>query len=86
MEMANVSNAPTTPMTFGQQLVGLTFNPSGDEKVNRAKILCAELYVVAERPYADGVHIWGLEVPQLVYKVVEGPISNPTQVTNPAYV
>lgn len=30
-------------LTFGQQLVGLTFNPSGDEKVNKAKRLCAEL-------------------------------------------
>ena len=30
-------------MSFGQQLVGLTFNPSGDEKVQRAKELCAEL-------------------------------------------
>lgn len=31
------------PLTFGQQLVGLTFNPSGDPKVNKAKALCAEL-------------------------------------------
>jgi hypothetical protein len=30
-------------MSFGQQLVGLTFNPSGDPKVQRAKELCAEL-------------------------------------------
>ena len=30
-------------LSFGQQLVGLTFNPSGDEKVLRAKQLCAEL-------------------------------------------
>lgn len=30
-------------LTFGEKLVGLTFNPSGDEKVNRAKQLCAEL-------------------------------------------
>lgn len=30
-------------LTFGQKLVGLTFNPSGDEKVNKAKELCAEL-------------------------------------------
>lgn len=32
-----------TPLTFGQRLVGLTFNPSGDPQVNRAKQLCAEL-------------------------------------------
>lgn len=30
-------------MTFGEKLVGLTFNPSGDEKVQRTKELCAEL-------------------------------------------
>lgn len=30
-------------LTFGQQLVGLTFNPSGDDKVLKAKQLCAEL-------------------------------------------
>lgn len=30
-------------MTFGEKLVGLTFNPSGNAKVNRAKELCAEL-------------------------------------------
>jgi hypothetical protein len=29
--------------TFGQQLVGYTFNPSGDDKVAKAKQLCAEL-------------------------------------------
>lgn len=30
-------------LTFGQQLVGLKFNPSGDDKVTRTKQLCAEL-------------------------------------------
>lgn len=30
-------------LTFGEQLVGLTFNPSVDEKVQRAKEICAEL-------------------------------------------
>ena len=30
-------------LSFGQKLVGLTFNPSGDDKVGRAKQLCAEL-------------------------------------------
>jgi hypothetical protein len=32
-----------TELSFGEKLVGLTFNPSGDPKVNRAKELCAEL-------------------------------------------
>ncbi len=30
-------------LTFGEKLVGLTFNPSGDEKVQKVKELCAEL-------------------------------------------
>ena len=39
-----VTKAPVTkPMSFGEQLVSLTFNPSGDFKVNKAKQLCAEL-------------------------------------------
>lgn len=29
------------PMTFGEKSVGLTFNPSGDEKVNKVKELYA---------------------------------------------
>jgi hypothetical protein len=34
--------------TFGQKLVGLTFNPSGNEKVQRVKELCAELADILE--------------------------------------
>lgn len=34
-------NKPKLP--FSQRLVGLSFNPSGDDKVNKAKQLCAEL-------------------------------------------
>ena len=31
------------PLTFGQELVGLTFNPSGREDVQKTKLLSAEL-------------------------------------------
>lgn len=52
-------------LTFGQQLVGLTFNPSGDEKVNRAKLLCSEL--------ADLVNDNdGGEKPSYLYNLVKG--------------
>ncbi len=34
---------PGRPQSFGEELVGLGFNPSGDSKVQRAKELCAEL-------------------------------------------
>lgn len=30
-------------LTFGEKLVGLNFNPSNDVKVQRAKVICAEL-------------------------------------------
>jgi len=30
-------------MTYGEKAVGLTFNPSGDEKVNKVKELYAEI-------------------------------------------
>ena len=30
-------------LTFGEQLVGLNFNPSNDDAVSKAKRLCAEL-------------------------------------------
>ena len=29
--------------TFGEKLVGITFNPSADDKVSKAKRLCADL-------------------------------------------
>lgn len=35
--------ADERPMTFGEKLVGLTFNPSNDDKVSKAKRLCADL-------------------------------------------
>lgn len=31
------------PNTFGEKLVGLSFNPSNDDKVGKAKRLCADL-------------------------------------------
>lgn len=30
-------------LTFGEKLVGINFNPSNDDKVSKAKRLCAEL-------------------------------------------
>lgn len=35
--------ANTRPPSFGEKLVGLSFNPSNDNKVDRAKKICAEL-------------------------------------------
>ncbi len=43
-------------MTAGEVAVGLSFNPSGDEKVAKIKTLCAELFDIVEQsvPADDG--------------------------------
>jgi hypothetical protein len=38
-------------LTFGEALVGLTFNPSNDPSVQRAKELCAELADLMNKKY-----------------------------------
>ncbi len=40
-DSTQLKSQPT--MTFGEKLVGLTFNPSNDDKVSQAKRLCADL-------------------------------------------
>jgi hypothetical protein len=40
---APTDDAPKDELTYGEKAVGLTFNPSGDEKVNRVKQLYAEI-------------------------------------------
>ena len=42
-DYAITSSSVTRSMTFGEKLVGLTFNPSGDPKVQRIKELAAEM-------------------------------------------
>lgn len=45
----SIEQIPTTPLgnqipvTFGDRLVGISFNPSADSKVDIAKRLCAQL-------------------------------------------
>lgn len=34
---------PDRNLTFGEKLVGIGFNPAGDDKVAKAKRLCADL-------------------------------------------
>lgn len=41
------------PMSFGEQLVGISFNPAQDDKVARAKQLCAELADLINEDYED---------------------------------
>jgi hypothetical protein len=54
-------NLPTTNndsvnrgLTFGEKLVGLTFNPSNDDKVGKAKRLCAELADLLNDDFNNG--------------------------------
>ena len=42
-------------LSFGQQLVGITFNPSNNEKVNKAKQLCSELADMIEECRVDSI-------------------------------
>ena len=37
-----MENQTNRELTFGEKAVGITFNPSGDEKVNKAKKLMAD--------------------------------------------
>jgi len=37
------AGVPQRQLTFGEKLVGLQFNPSNDDKVSKAKRLCADL-------------------------------------------
>ena len=40
-------------LTFGQKAVGLTFNPSGDDKVNTAKQLLADAIDLLEEAHTE---------------------------------
>ena len=40
-------------LSFGEQLVGLTFNPSGDEDVQKVKELAAEMAEILKRRYSN---------------------------------
>lgn len=70
------SNSDVTqrPMTFGEKLVGLTFNPSNDSKVDNAKRLCAALADLVNDHHNNGSEHTELQ-PQL-YNHTIGEILN----------
>lgn len=41
------------PLSYGESLVGLTFNPSGDSKVNEIKTICARLADIVDSNYVN---------------------------------
>jgi hypothetical protein len=55
-------------LTFGEKLVGLNFNPSNDDKVGKAKRLCADL---ADLVYNNDAAI-GTEPPTYLYNLIKG--------------
>lgn len=72
-----MESAPTTSrtMTFGEKLVGLTFNPSNDDNVGKAKRLCADLADLLNDAYnTKASETSELEV--LLYKHTIGEILN----------
>lgn len=42
------ATGPQRELSYGEQAVGLTFNPSGDETVNRLKELYAEIIDICD--------------------------------------
>lgn len=65
--------------TFGEKLVGLDFNPSGNSQVTRAKQLCAELADLVNDNYIDVVDRKGSDyssIRQRLYQHSIGEILN----------
>lgn len=51
--MSNTEGQESTPLTLGEQAVGLTFNPSGDAKVGKAKQLMAQAIDLLEEAHNE---------------------------------
>jgi hypothetical protein len=72
MQGTPVEQQSETP-TFGMKLVGITFNPSGDAKVNKAKQLCAEL---ADLLHDDHAGVRATDLYDEIYHHAIGEILN----------
>lgn len=53
--------ATQQPLSFGQKLVGLTFNPSNDSGVDTAKRICAQLADMVRAEYNNGNEVTPLK-------------------------
>ena len=62
-------------LSFGEKLVGITFKPAGDAKVNRAKELCAELADLVQGHVVDS-NRETTQLEQLLHSHVMGEILN----------
>jgi hypothetical protein len=70
-------NTDTRQLTFGEKLVGLNFNPSGDDKVSKAKRLCAELADLLndDRKERETTQLESLLFPQTVGKILDAQMN-----------
>jgi len=53
------------PLTFGQRLVGLNFNPSNDDKVGKAKQLFAQIADLLKEEHTTRAASGGIEAAEL---------------------
>lgn len=71
------ANTDTRQLTFGEKLVGLNFNPSNDDKVSKAKRLCAELADLLndDRAERETTQLESLLFPQTVGKILDAQMN-----------
>jgi hypothetical protein len=67
------SDSTPAPLTFGEQLVGLSFNPAGDVNVHRAKEICAELADMLENENRKS-NLGAMPLTDLLYKHALGKV------------
>jgi len=62
-----------TPLSFGEQLVGIKFNPSGDDDVNEVKQLAAKIANIVNDKYQSSE---SSKLSKLIYERSMGEILN----------
>lgn len=62
-------------LTFGEQLVGVNFNPGGHEKVNRLKEIFAEAADILQDTYVAD-NLGGMPLSDVLYKHALGEVLN----------
>lgn len=74
-QLGQTADGPTTStqLSFGQKLVGITFNPSNDDAVGKAKKLCAELADLINDHWSNKEHT---SLENILYQHTVGEILN----------
>lgn len=78
------SEEKAKPMTFGQELTGVDFNPAGDDKVKRLKQLAAEMADIVHAAYLEqpGTRLNGILYQQAIGEILNGQMNAVKLVTN----